>query len=113
MLRKLLCDGVYVESNEFNVLIMTVSIGGNFLNWYTKKFDSQKYHTGKIVKIDTDDIETSDEDGMPMYFNTTDSDGTRIRWSTRKSRFGKPVYIWPKGSTFSIWKNGKYVNEKE
>lgn len=104
-----LCFGAWVELDEFNVLTMTVRIG-NPSSWYTKKFS---FHPVEIVKIDTEVIETSDDDGMPMYFDTTDSDGTVIRWSTRKGRLGKPVAIWPKGSTFSIWKNGKYVNEKE
>jgi len=98
MLLKLeLCDGVYVEVWEDNEVVM---VRTNFFGGDAKYFKSQKYHKSKIVKIDTDDIETSDDDGMPRYFDTTDSEGTRIRWSTRKSSFGKPVYIWPKGSTY-------------
>ena len=104
-----LCDGVYVEVWEDNEVVI---IYEDFFGW-AKYCESKKYHKAKIIKIETDEIETSDDDGMPMYFDTTDSEGTRIRWSTKKSRFGKPVYIWPKGSTFSIWKNGKYVNEKD
>ena len=113
MVRHELCYFAYVAvTEEFNEVVM-----GRFTRpdgWEIKYFKSQKYHKAEIIKIDTDDTEDSyDEDILPMYFDTTDSDGTRIRWSTKKGRFGKPVAIWPKGSTFSIWKNGKYVNEKE
>lgn len=111
MLRCDLCSSAYViVDEEFNSIFLMKRFDGG---WHSKYFNCIKYHKSKIVKIETDLIETSYDYRMPMYFYTTDLDGTVIRWSTRKAKIGKPISIWPKGSTFSIWKNGKYVNEKE